>query len=161
MGKKVRVWICWRFHWLTVGTDKWGPPSFTIWPTATLFLIKCSILKGHVSTCLDPSKLDQDGEPHIETSLHPGWGLLSPGSREGPCLTMAGRNQPALFFRPRIHPSPGHGIRLLWGETYFQAPVLQGVLGLHLITLTSLRTFTACLNYRRTQCGNQDGVRSL
>lgn len=161
MGKKVRVWICWRFCWLTVGTDKWGPPSFTIWPTATLFLIKCSILKGHVLTYLDPSKLDQDGEPHIETSLHPGWGLLSPGSREDPCLTMAGRNQPALLLQPCTHPSPGHGIRLLWGEAYFQAPVLQGVLGLHSTTLTSLCTFTACLNYQRTQCGNQGGVRSL
>lgn len=95
MGKKVRVWICWRFHWLTVGTDKWGPPSFTIWPTATLFLIKCSILKGHVSTCLDPSKLDQDGESRIEASPLPGWSLLPLGST--PCPW---RNQPALLLRP-------------------------------------------------------------
>lgn len=113
MGKKVRVWICWRFHWLTVGTDKWGPPSFTIWPTATLFLIKCSILKGHVSTCLDPSKLDQDGEYHIETSPLPGWGLLSSGSWRVATKPW-GRPQPALLLSA-MHPSLSW---LLWRNIF-------------------------------------------
>lgn len=106
MGKKVRVWICWRFHWLTVGTDKWGPPSFTIWPTATLFLIKCSILKGHVSTCLDPSKLDQDGGSHIETSPLPGWGLLSLGSGKSHCLANGADTSQPCSYQPCTHPSP-------------------------------------------------------
>lgn len=150
MGKKVRVWICWRFHWLTVGTDKWGPPSFTIWPTATLFLIKCSILKGHVSTCLDPSKLDQDGEPHIETSLLPGRGLLSLGSGKCPCLTTG---QKPASLAPTSHASTP--LLAASGGTYFQAPVLRGVLGVHSTILTSLCTTRVCLNYWRAQRGNQ------
>lgn len=123
MGKKVRVWICWRFHWLTVGTDKWGPPSFTIWPTATFFLIKCSILKGHVSTCLDPSKLDQDGKPHIGTSPLPGQGLLSLGSSKGqgtqrePCSST-----PHLRVRSASQPAfvDWHRLSRLWKWEYCQ-----------------------------------------
>lgn len=155
MGKKVRVWICWRFHWLTVGTDKWGPPSFTIWPTATLFLIKCSILKGHVSTCLDPSKLDQDGEPHIETSPLPGRGLLPPQSGKGPCLTTG--QKPASLAPASHAPTP---LLAALGGTYFHAPAQRGVLGVHSTILTSLCTATDCLNYPQLQCGNQSGVKS-
>lgn len=156
MGKKVRVWVCWRFHWLTVGTDKWGPPSFTIWPTATLFLIKCSILKERISTCLDPSKLDQDGEPHIETSLLPGRDLLSLGSRKGPCLAMG--QKPASFVPTSHVPTP---LLAALGQTDLQAPVLRGVLGVHSTISASICTTTDCLNYQWAHWGNQSGVKVL
>lgn len=155
MGKKVRVWICWRFHWLTVGTDKWGPPSFTIWPTATLFLIKCSILKGHVSTCLDPSKLAQDGECHIETRLLPGWGLLSTRSGKSHCLAMG---QTPASLAPVSH-APILLLTALRG-IYVQVSVLQGVLVVYLTILTSFYSTTDCLRYQWEQCENQSGVKS-
>lgn len=156
MGKKVRVWVCWRFHWLTVGTDKWGPPSFTIWPTVTLFLIKCSILKGHVSTCLDPSKLNQDGESHIESSPVPGWGLLSPGSGKSRYLAMG---QTPASLAPISHaPIP---LLSALGGIYFQASVLQRVLVVYSTISNSFYTTTDCLHYQWEQCGNQSGVKSL
>jgi len=112
-------------------------------------------LKGHVSTCLDPSKLDQDGEPHIETSPLPGWGLLSPGSRKGPCLFTG--QKPA-----RLAPTVQAVTPLLaaLGGTYLQAPVLQGVLGVHSAILTSLCTARVCLHYQQAQCRDQSGVKS-
>lgn len=120
-----------------------------------MFLIKCSILKEHISTCLDPSKRDQDGEPHIETSQLPGRGLSSSGSRKGPCLAMG--QKPAGFVPTSHVPTP---LLAALGETGLQAPVLRGVLGVHSTILTSVCTTTDCLNYQWAHWGNQSGVRS-
>lgn len=106
MGKKVRVWICWRFHWLTVGTDKWGPPSFTIWPTATFFLIKCSIIER---ACLNMSWPIQTGSrwrvPYWNQST-PRMGSIVLRDWEESLPSHGTDTSQPCSYQPCTHPSP-------------------------------------------------------
>lgn len=77
-----------------------------------------------------------------------------PGSGKGPCLNMG---QKPASLAPISHAPT----LAMLGGTYFQVPVLRGILGGHSTILTSLCSATVCLNYQQAQCGNQSGVKSF